>query len=383
MGSLRRLPSGRWQARYRDPSGAQRGKSFARKSDAQKFLARVEVQKERGDWVDPRYARVAVDSWIVEHQASKLNLRAATRHRDDSCMRNHVLPAFAGRPLGQIRRTDVQRWVESLVAQGLAPKTVRECYRIFSGAMGAAVASRMIANSPCVQISLPRAVIAEQRFLSPEEVERLSSAVGERYSALIYSAVYLGCRWGELVGLKREHLNLLRREVRVVGVLEEIAGRRRYVEETKTASSRRTLRIPPFLVTLLGQHLSRSAPSEFVFCGANGGTLSRTRFRKRVWGPAVSRAGLEPLRFHDLRHTCASLLIANGAHVKEIQARLGHTSVTTTLDRYGHLLPSLDEQLAERLEDTYQTARAKSDVAQMWHAGETQRAGVQVRAVIQ
>jgi integrase len=169
----------------------------------------------------------------------------------------------------------------------------------------------------------------------------------------------------ELVGLKRQHMNLLKREVRIVGTLEEVPGGVRYVEETKTSASRRTIDIPAFLVDLLAAHLKEAPESEFVFCTRDGSAIRRSNFRQRVWKPGVKKSGLDPkLRFHDLRHTCASLLIEQGAHPKEIQARLGHSTITTTLDRYGHLMPGLGRQLARNLDEMRK--KAVSDVDQMW-----------------
>lgn len=121
--------------------------------------------------------------------------------------------------------------------------------------------------------------------------------------------------------------------------------------------------IPAFLVDLLSAHLKRAPASEFVFCTRDGSPIRRSKFRQRVWKPALKKSGLDPnLRFHDLRHTCASLPIEQGAHPKEIQARLGHSSITTTLDRYGHLMPSLGHQLAANLDEM--RTRARSDVDQ-------------------
>src|SRR5665809_39541 len=127
----------------------------------------------------------------------------------------------------------------------------------------------------------------------PRSTQSRSSAASDVYKrqpqfrALVYCAVYLGCRWGELVGLKRARLNLLKREVRIVGTLEEVPGGVRYVEETKTTASRRTIVIPAFLVDLLAAHLKRAPESEFVFWTKNGSPIRRSNFRQRVWKPAV------------------------------------------------------------------------------------------------
>lgn len=129
---------------------------------------------------------------------------------------------------------------------------------------------KLIYESPCRRISLPRIEHREQRYLEPFEVERLATTIDPLYRALIYCAVYLGCRWGELVGLKKQNLQLLRREVRIVGSLEEVNGQVRYVDETKTRASRPSLTVPPFLCEELAQHLSDAPSSEFVFTGEQG-----------------------------------------------------------------------------------------------------------------
>ncbi len=119
---------------------------------------------------------------------------------------------------------------------------------------------------------------------------------------------------------------------------------------------------------MVGEHLGRFPSTAYVFTAAEGGPLRRT-FYRRHFLPAVRAARLEPLRFHDLRHPCAALLIAQGAHAKEIAERLGHSTVRLTLDRYGHLLPSLDERLRDGLETTYQAAQAGADADQKRTSG--------------
>jgi integrase len=164
-----------------------------------------------------------------------------------------------------------------------------------------AVDDRIIGESPCRRISLPRLQHREHLYLTAEEVERLAAGMDVLYRPLVYTAVYLGCRWGELVGLKRENLDVLRRHVRIVGTLEEIRGMR-YVEETKTRTSRRNLSLPPSLAELLADHLRTAPKSEYVFTGPKGQWLRRAVFRRAEWKPALREAAPdEGLRFHDLR----------------------------------------------------------------------------------
>jgi integrase len=124
--------------------------------------------------------------------------------------------------------------------------------------------------------------------------------------------------------------------------------------------------LPGFLCDALAEHIARyPAASGFVFTSAEGGLIRWTNFRRRVWQPAVAASVGEPCRFHDLRHSHAALLIAQGEHPKVIQGRLGHASIGTTLDTYGHLFEGLDEAAADRLEDAYR----RSDVVRMWSPG--------------
>ncbi|MGH2688176.1 MAG: tyrosine-type recombinase/integrase [Actinomycetota bacterium] len=368
---LRQTPSGKWQARYYDPQGRLRGQTFVRKTDAKAFLVEVKADVKRGNWIDPARSAIRLGDWARQWLDHKLNLRRASFARDEGCVRNQIVPAFGSTPIGRIARADIQRWVKELSDGGLSAASVRRCHRVLNSILAEAVNDRLIPESPCRRISLPRLPNRECLYLTAEEVERLATAIDPLFRALVYSAVYLGCRWGELAGLRRENLDLVRRQVRIVGTLEEVGSGPVYIEETKTRTSRRMLTFPPFLAELLAEHLSRVSLGEFVFLGRTGSVLRRGNFRLRHWKPGVAAAGLDQgLRFHDLRHSCAALLVAQGAHPKEIQARLGHSSITTTLNTYGHLWPTLGVQLDEKIEAVFR--QAKTNVAQMWPAGRTE-----------
>jgi len=337
-------------ARYRNPMGKSRKKTCSTKEKARAHLAKVEADKLRGTYVESRLGRTKFGPWAEECLAGKIDLRAATKARDESLALNHVIPAFDSAPLSAITRTHVQKWIAHLTEKGLAPRTVRECYRIMGGIMAEAVESRMIPESPCRKVRLPRIDSAEKHFLGPSEIERLAEATPEGHRALIYTASFLGCRWEELAGLKRSNLNMLRRTMAIVGTIERDRGKYRYVEETKTDTSRRTLRLPSFVLEILAQHLATAPESDFVFPSAEGGFLRYDNFMPRVWAKAVQRAGLEPLTFHELRHTAAALMIDQGADPLQVQRRLGHKDVRTTLKHYGHLFPNREDDLNDALE---------------------------------
>jgi integrase len=362
MGWIRKQKSGTFEASYRDPIGRVRSKTFRTKTEARTFLSQVENSKHTGTWIDPNRSRVRFDAWAAQERRTWADLRPATQARGDSLMRSQVLPEFGELPLAAITPLRVQGWINEMVANGLSASTVHGCYRLLGRVMRAAERSEMIASSPCREITLPRIEVKQMLFLEAEELHRLAEGAGQQ-STLIYCAGYLGLRWGELAGLRRARLDTKSGDVEVVEILTEVGGQLA-MGPPKTKASRRRVSLPAFLVEMLEAHLATRPrdPGALVFVGRDGAPLRRTNFRKRHWQPAVQRAGLpEALRFHDLRHTCASLLIAQGAHPKEIQARLGHSSITTTLDRYGHLFPSLDERLRTGLDATFrEAARASS-----------------------
>jgi hypothetical protein len=189
-------------------------------------------------------------------------------------------------------------------------------------------------------------------------VRALAEAIDPRYRVLIYTAAYTGLRWGELGALRVRDVKLNRLEVNEA--LKEINGELSF-GPTKTHADR-AVSLPAFLRELLAEQIGTEPvprPAALVFTGPDGGPLRHSGFYRRHFKPAVKAAlppELHALRFHDLRHTCASLLIAAGAHAKSIQARLGHSTITMTMDRYGHLLPSLDDALAATLDATHDAA---------------------------
>jgi integrase len=347
---VRRTPAGNWQVRYRDPAGIERARTFSRKGDAEKFMVTIEADKLRGLWSDPNLARTTINEWLPTWQTGRVHLRASTRESEASLLRNHVLPYFGTKRLGAVAPNDVQQFVASLQEKGLSPATIRLAYMIVQGMFSTAVESDLIPRSPCRGIKLPQSLPTEMRFLTTEEVSLLADAIDRQYRAFILTAAYTGCRFGELAGLRRHRLDLARRTLTVAESLTEVNG---YVHVTppKTAAGRRRIALPQGLCKELAEHLEEWPPSPdgLVFTAQRSGPLLNRNFRDRIWLPAVRASVGEPMRFHDLRHTHAAILIAQGEHPKVIQHRLGHSSIKITLDTYGHLFEGLDEAAAERL----------------------------------
>lgn len=360
MAHIQKRGAGRWRTRYRGLDGRERSRTFRRRVDAQRFLATVEADKLRGLWVDPSLSKTRFGDYAVEWLASVTHVRPGTRVNIEGRLRNHILPMFETMALGSIRPDQIRNWIAELSAKGLAAGTVASIYRTLSKILKTAEIDGFITRSPCVGIDLPREQPRDEMcFLSHEQVALLADAIEDRYKVLIYTAAYTGLRWGELAALKVKRVNPLRGTIDVVESLSEVNGHL-HCGPTKTGATRR-VSLPRFLAQMLQDHLEMyPSPRGYVFTSPEAGPLRRN-FYRRHYKPALRRAGLpDRVRFHDLRHTCVALLIAQGAHPKEIQERLGHSTVRLTFDRYGHLFPILDERLREGLEAGFRQAIRES-----------------------
>jgi integrase len=209
----------------------------------------------------------------------------------------------------------------------------------------------------------------EMHFLDAVQVEALADAIGRRYPTLVRFAAYSGMRPCELVALRVGRLDLLRGTVRVVEAAPEVAGRLEW-GGVKTHEVR-TVRLPRFLCEELGAYLAGRphGPDDLVFTAPLGGPLRESKFVPGYFKPAVRAVRFPPtLRFYDLRHTAASLLIREGS-VKAVQKQLGHATASITLDTYGHLFPDELDALAARLEDLHDRALEDRRAADVWPHG--------------
>jgi integrase len=363
--SIHRTPNQRWRARYRDPSGRSRSRTFDRKIDATRFLERVGVDVQRGEWTDPALRRTTLGRWAEEWFDTTAPLKPSTRRGYRAILNRRILPYWGERPIGSIDRADVRRWVAELTGDGLSPKWVRNVASVLALVLELAQDAGAIRDNPARRLRLPRSGRPEARFLTAEEVSRLADATREEYRFFVVLAAYTGLRPGELCGLRVKRLNLLRRRVHVAETLQPIGGE--LVSGPPKTYEVRSVPLPRFVAAQAEAHLTaRTAqlerslvPDDWVFGGQNdpAAGLNRDSFRKWVMLPALRAAGLpEAVRTHDLRHTCASLLIQLGAHPKAIQERLGHSDISVTLNLYGHLFPSLEEHLTESLEALWRSA---------------------------
>jgi integrase len=371
-----RKDTGKWRARYPKPNAVrptdQIEKTFDRKRDADAWLVAQLSSVSTGMHIAPsegeRRLRDVYDVW---RETRWPGLEPKTTARYGQVWRTYLDPEFGGRKLNAISRELVRRYFAKLSHDGKAPGTIRKVHAVLSAILSEAVELGYLKVNPAAGVKgLPRAPHREMLFLTAEEVRALAEGITPYYRVLIYMAAYTGLRSSELAGLRWRNVDLLHGTLTVEEALKEI-GARLVVGPPKN-HERRTITLPKFLCEMLEERCV-GAPDALVFPGPQGGPMRHSLFYRRHFRPAVTgytdrkgvkHPGFVPtakagLRFHDLRHTCASLLIAQGAHPKLIQARLGHSSITITLDRYGHLFPSVEAALAEKLDAAFASVVAQ------------------------
>lgn len=321
-----------------DSLGPERAMEVAGVADTQRALSALTV----GEWLDRH-----IDSLSgVERKTVAEYKRYATRD---------IEPALGAIPLGKLTRDDVADWVNTMFEAGAAGGTIENKHGFLSGALKRAVEDGHLAANPCQGIRLPRTEQQEMVFLTREEFQILKSAFSAHYQPLVEFLVASGCRVSEALALRPSDVDLNAGTVRITRAWKR-AGSSYELGPPKTKKSVRTINVPK---SVLGQ-LDYSG--EWLFTGTNGKPVRIYSWRANVWYKSLAKAQAKDKRnpdkpvlqksprIHDLRHTCASWMIQNGVPLPVIQAHLGHESIKTTVDRYGHLDRSSHVVAADAIE---------------------------------
>lgn len=350
MGHVRRTPAGRWQARYRDPTGRERARNFTRKTDAERFLALVEADMLRGRWIDPDAGKITVAEFAERWFATTAGLKPKTRAGYRSLLDSRILPEFGSFELRRVDPLRVREWVARMHQAGVSASRIRQARNVLHALFTLAVDTSAVARNPVASVKTPPLPPGTRRSLDPDEVHRLVEATPAPYDVLVAVLAFTGIRFGEAAALRRSRCDLARSRLRIVESLAEVGGAM-HLGPTKTHRQRSVV-VPATIRDLLAAHLDTLPmdPETLVFTSPTGRPLRYSNFRNRTWTPATAAAGLNGLDIHELRHTAASLMIRAGADPKLIQNQLGHASITITYDTYGHLFPDRLDELADQLD---------------------------------
>jgi integrase len=275
-------------------------------------------------------------------------------------------PAFGKRSLSDIDEAAVRRWRKERLEAGqisarpFGPVTAAKAYRLLHAILETASDDQLIRRNPCRIEGGGKEESAERDVVTLPLVFAVAGAVPVRYRALVLLATFGSLRWGELVGLRRENVDLDTCVVHVRETTAELDSGGLVAETPKSRAGRRTVSVPPELVPELRWHLDRfAAPGErgLVFIGPKGAALRRSNFRP-IWNAACAEADIPGLHFHDLRHVGGTLAAATGASLKELMARLGHSSTRAAMI-YQHATRDRDEAIAKALGGFMQQVRSE------------------------
>lgn len=351
FGNIRKLPSGRYQARYwhlgqQVPADT----TFATKAEARTWLARVETDLGDGRHVHRADGRERFGVFAATWLAGR-DLRPRTRDTYASQL-EHITATFADVEIGKISAGAVRAWHGRLAAGDLHPNTVAKVYRLFRTMMDTAVDDGLIRTNP-VHIkgaAVERAV--ERPLVDWDDVARIAEAIHPRFRALVWLGATSGLRFGELTGLTRRHIDLDERTARVDQALAFIREAGPTLVPPKSSAAHRTVVIPASTVALLAEHLelfSEPGSAALVFTSVTGSPLLNRYFAPH-WKRALKDAEVDgSVRFHDLRHLAGTTAASAGASLKEVMARMGHSSSDASL-RYLKASARRDAEIADAIE---------------------------------
>jgi integrase len=364
-GTITRRKDGRWEARYYVPTvNRTMRKTIYGKTQKEVRDKLTKALSDRIDGIvyDDENMTLGeyLDVWLKGSVYG--SVRQSTYDRDTNLANNHIKPMLGGLKLKKLNSAHVQSFYRDQLDSGLSALTVHKMHDILRRSLAQATKWHLVPRNVADTVKPPRPAPKEMHALSAHETRRLlDAASGDRLEALYILAVHTGMRQGEMLALRWQDVDLENAVVSVRRTLTRSGGKVVF-GEPKTKKSRRSIRLTPQAVEALRSHLERQLrdmeilgdryqDQGLVFTTDTGAPINPSNLRQRSFAPLLKRAGLRHMRFHDLRHTCATLLLSRGVHPKFVQELLGHATIAITLDTYSHVMPSMGDATARAMED--------------------------------
>jgi integrase len=359
-GTIYKRRDGRWTARISLTQGKRKdffGKT--RQEVADKLTAAMEKRRQGIPMIDERQTVGRyLTSWLV---GVKTSARPKTYVTYEGLVRLHAMPKISQVRLARLSPEHLQNLYTDRLAAGLAAQTVRHLHAVLHRALEQAARWGLVYRNVADLVSPPRVGRHEMTALDAGQSRRLlEAAEGDRFEALYVLALTTGMRLGELLALRWSNVDLDGGSLSVRGTLHRDAGTLA-IAEPKTAGSRRHVSLGTVVVEALRRHrVNQTAErllqgptwqdNDLVFANEVGKPIEPSNLRRRSFVPLLAKAGLPSIRFHDLRHSAATLLLGQGIHPKIVSERLGHSRVSITLDLYSHVTPTMQQQAADAMD---------------------------------
>lgn len=345
------------------------------KKDAERELRRLLHEMDTGSFVEPSKLTVGeyLERWLNEY--ASVRVAPLTLRRYQIVVRDHLIPLLGDIPLAKLTPMEIQKaYLKDLengnkrVPGKLAPQSVAQHHRVLRKALKQAVRWQLLSRDPSDGVEPPRFTRKEMAVLDEADVLRLLERMkGHMYYLPVLMAVTTGMRRGEILALRWQDVDLETGNVRVRRTVQELKGGITF-KEPKTAKSRRTVKLPADVLQALQKHRTKQAEDKLflgaqyqdnglVFAEFSGKPIRPSRLTMS-FGQFARKMGYN-MRFHDLRHTHATLLLKAGVNPKVVSERLGHSTVGTTLDVYSHVLPDMQDEAVRRFEVSMEAARKK------------------------
>jgi len=371
-GSIKQRADGLWEARVSLPGGKRRSLYGKTRKETQDKLR--EALRDLDAGLDLSAGRQTVEQFLGQWLSASVrpSVKVKTYEGYESIVRVRVVPRLGRVPLARLTPLDLQGLYVGLEEAGLSRRSVHHTHRALHRAFGQAVRWGLLPRNPCDGATPPQPKRPEMRVLDQEQVAALLDATRDHPAHALYVlAITTGMRIGELLGLRWGDADLGASKLAVRRALQRQNGAGLVFVEPKTGRSRRSIVLGQRAVLALRQHRARQLERRLVageawrdqgliFCNATGGPADPS-WQRAVFYEALKGAGPPPIRFHDLRHTAATLLLTEGVHPKVVSEMLGHATITLTLDTYSHLLPVMHAQAAATMDALFghPTALAK------------------------
>lgn len=313
-----------------------------------------------------------IEAVLAEHIDGLPSVTARSRADYRNQAKKHITPYLGSVTIEDLTAAKIKDWLQRLAATDSSDKSLANWHGLLSSAVNTAVQAGYRTDNPCRGIRLPRRTehsAVEMTVLTQAEwatLDReLGRTLGGRYQLFFRTLIGTGMRWGEATALRVSDISLdiVPASIRISRATRRDENNASYVGPTKTKRSRRQISLPAALAAQLHEHVQGKRGDELVFTGLTGQVLHHSNIRRRVWAAAVAAAMdprhgaaavAQPPRIHDLRHTHATWLLAAGLDLLTVQRRLGHESITTTADRYGHSLPGQQKAAADAIDAALQ-----------------------------
>lgn len=386
VSKVERKSGTKWQARVDLPRGPdderrRQSRTFDTKREAERWLTEINHEINQGGYIEPADTpfRLFLDDWLEDY--AKGNVKPSTYDRYSGTIERHLKPALGDTPLKDITPMALQRfYTEKLDGGrldgqdgGLSPTTVRQFHNLLHKVFETARKWGLVKNNPAKAADPPKRAETEMQYLTPDQARAFIEACeepGQRYGDLFKLAVLTGLRRGELLGLRWQDLDLQNNVASIRQTLVRSTEGNLRFQTPKSSTGERTVALTHRVIHTLQQHRERQQEKreevgsgwqgedhDLVFTNAVGAPVDPSNLR-RTYDKVLEENDLPMIRFHDLRHTHATLMLRNGEHPKVVSERLGHSRVQITLDRYSHVLPNMQDEAAQDLEDFLYEGRA-------------------------